>query len=596
MPELFGIFNPSGLSQIHHKGLSRMRDTFTEINHVKVCEKEAQIVKLFTILNHKHDSKYLNVTDSNKFISGWLGQPIIFDDQFEQDTVCQKLDCSDFEILNSFHPPFCAVVFSKKNNCLSLISDPYGLYPLYYINYKNTIIFASKLSPLLRSGIFSWEINPSAVLEFFTYEHVLKNKTFAKNIELLPPGTILRFGKDKMVREAYTLDKFSVNEIPKTTSEVANTIYNRLQDSILRASKHSSHTAITLTGGMDSRAILGCAMESVSSLSAYTFGPENSKEVSYARALAMQADITHEVIPIDGTYLLNWLDHGIFITGGMVCCTNYQILSLADTLALQADLVLDGLGGDMLTGAHIKWPMLFAKSKLHSMEILHKQRATAWSNKTSLNNIFKPEFTEEIINQNNELIEYFDGIEKKYWQGCHNFDLRERQRRFIQYGPHQIRPFLPVHTPFYEPILMRSLLQVNIKHLIGQHSYRYMHRHHLKNLAIVPDTKRGVPITWPTSMRFGKRIIDAGRKRLLSAIKYQSDIREDSPTNYPYWFRNELRELIHDNILGNEHMNYIICKKTAETILQEHMRADKDHTTKLGVLLTFSSWLQAISK
>lgn len=596
MPELFGIFNPTGINSEHRHGYSRMRGVFSKFNHIEFSATETSYLLLSTIRNNKHETDYQKILKNEEFITAWIGQAAIFNDDANNSTIFNALIHNDFNNINDFCPPFCAAISKPHGENLWLISDYFGHYPIYYTSHNNTIIFSTKLLPILSSNLFSWKIDTSAVLEFFTYEHVLSNKTFSKEIKLVPPGTVLRFDGNIINKDTYTISNNLKNDIPNTTYDVAKTIYDGLQKSISYACKSSSHTAITLSSGLDSRAILGCAMEHTNSLSAFTFGPEDCRDVKYARELAKRADIAHEVIPTDGNYLIKWLDHGLFITGGMVSCIHYQILSLADTLAQYADLVMDGLGGGTFTGANIKWPMKFARSKANAIDLLYRQRATAWADPSEQKHIFDAEFLFEAGNPKSLLNQYFSDLERsELWRGGENFVFNERQFRFAQFGPHQIRPFVPVHTPFYELDLVRRMRQVNLKHLIGQNAYVYMHKHYFKHLAEIPDSKRGVPITWPASIRFGKRVFDFGVRRLPEPMKRQFGYQNSPGTDYPDWFRNELRELIYDNILGNQSMHEYINIKATENLIQDHMDRNANHTTKLGVLLTFSAWLQSVS-
>ncbi len=595
MPEIFGIFKSSGLEPVHRQGYSGMHAAFSVYDHINTYKEETPCLLLSLLISNKHDNKHYNIEKNEKFVSGWIGQNINSDTNFNQDEVFKKYLSKDLSIFDTLNPPFCSAISSPDNCQLWLTSDHFGHYPIYYINFNDTIIFSTKLAPILHTALFSWELDLSAIYEFFTFEHVLENKTFIKNVSLIPAGTVINFKDGKSYKYSYIEHLKQATYVPKTTAEVASTLLNSLQNSISQACKYSKKTAITLSGGLDSRAILGSALDNTSSLSAFTFGPESSADVQCARKLALQAGISHDVIPISGTYLLEWLKHGLFTTGGMVSCIHYQILSLASALAQNSDLVLDGLGGDMFTGAHIEWPMVFARTKKRSIDVLHSQRARTWANEADQKKIFTADFLNELDSKNNILKKYYENLKPAdLWKGSHNFDYQERQRRFIQYGPHQIRPFVPVHTPFYEPKFSFNMREVNIKYLIGQRAYRYMHKHYLKDLAGVPEATGGVPVSYPACIHFAKRVLDFGRRRLPTQLNKSFGLKNTSATNYPEWFRNELHELVHDHILSNEALRSYVDTQFAETLLKQHMSHEANHTTKIGVLLTFSAWIESI--
>lgn len=593
MPELFGIFNSSGLDQTHREGFSRMHAVFSNRTHFNTLTKETPCLLISLFLNNKYESKYNCIEWNDITTSGWIGNPLIFENSFKCEDIYRDYLSNDYSKISGLNPPFCSAISSYNDNQLWLTSDHFGHYPIYYTSFDSTVIFSTKPNPILSTKLFRWELNPSAIIEFFTYEHVLRNKTFIKNISLVPPGAVINFKDGKCYEHSYLDEKNESHVTLNTTPEIAEALFNNLRSSIKQACKFSKRTAITLSGGLDSRAILGCALDNVNNLSAYTFGSENSSDVQSARKLALTVGISHDIIPINGSYLLKWLKHGLFTTGGMVSCIHYQILSLADALAQSSDLVLDGLGGDMFTGAHLEWPMIFTRTNKRSIEVLHRQRARTWADLKDQKRIFNIDFLNESSENNHTLAQYFDSLKpSELWRGCHNFDFQERQRRFIQYGPHQIRSFVPVHTPFYDPKFSNTIRNISIKHLLGQRAYRYMHKHYLNELASIPDATGGVPVSYPASIRFSKRVLDFGRRRLPKILNKPLGLKNNSATNYPDWFRNELQELVYDYILGCETMREYIDIQSAETMLKQHMNRNANHATKIGVLLTFSAWLQ----
>ena len=234
-----------------------------------------------------------------------------------------------------------------------------------------------------------------------------------------------------------------------------------------------------------------------------------------ARELARRAGVPHAERSLEGSFLVEWLDHGVEITGGMVSCTQFHILSLADLLSGEADVVLDGLGGDALLGAHLKPAMIMAKRPGTAMAALYRQRATVFATDAERREIFSPDFlANEPYDPIDALREHFQtAASVSPWWGCHRFDLLERQRRFIQFGPHQLRPLLRVETPFYWKPLVDLATSLPLRFLFGQRAYLRMHARHLAELAAVRDTGRGLPLSSPFAVRFGKQVLDAVCRR-----------------------------------------------------------------------------------
>jgi asparagine synthase (glutamine-hydrolysing) len=515
---------------------------------------------------------------------------------FDENT---KINLKSDQFFVDFQPPFTACLLDTKSRIFRIISDHYGLLPLYYTVQGNAFIFCTKLAPLLKSGLVQWELDSKALIDFFTYEHVTGDRTLADTVHLLPPSTILTFKNSNAGTQSYC-HEFDTKTDYRNISidKVADMLFEQLSNSVANAMKNRSRVAITLSGGLDSRALLGCAIKHRPDLQAYTFGQPDCNDIRYARKLAEVCNVKHTSINIDGNHLQRWLEHGLFVTSGMVSCNHYHILQLAEMLAANADVVLDGFGGDALTGSHLTRIMINADSTEIAVDAIYRQRATGWTTIGARRKLFEADFLRiSSYNPKNAIRKYFENLgDRPVWYGCHLFDLLERQRRFIQFGPHHLRSLLDIRTPIFSVHLVEFLKGLEAFHLMGQRAYLYMHIKHLPELAKVPDSARGLPLTWPKSIRFAKHIYDYAHRRLPTSLRYIfPGIR--GPVNYAKWFRTVLRSFVEDRLLdSNEVFEGIIKKKTVELIIREHMSGKLDHNVKIGCLLTFSQWYRSLKE
>ena len=489
--------------------------------------------------------------------------------------------------------PFALCLANSRDRSLTLVSDPYGLQPVYYAVWSGQLIFATRFGPLVRARLGDWSLDPEAILDLFTYEHVTGNRTLAREVQLLGPGQILRFESGGLDLRSYVHTAPRVNE-ELQVDEVANEAYERLLTSTRTSLEDSDRVAITLSGGLDSRALLGCAARSDVEIQTYTFGTPRCKDVAYAAELSRRVGAAHHVVEIDHGFLPQWLDHAVEVYGGMVGAVHFHILSLADRLAAESQRVLDGLAGDALTGAHLKWQMLRAKTAEAAAACLYQQRASAFASREEREAIFHPDFLAETDYDPRSAVDrHFEDLgEAPLWWGCHRFDLLERQRRFIQFGPHLLRPFTGVETPFYYAPLTGLWKRSPGRLLFEQRAYLRMHARHLPELAAVPDANRGIPVSWPQSIRFGKRVLDVALRRLDAKVPLGLAPPTDSPTDYAAWFRGPLHVFLAERLLdGGSSMSGIIRPQAVEALLREHESGRANRVSQLGCLLSFSTFL-----
>ena len=598
MADLLGISHFPAHSPQDLSGLSKMGDEVLAVLGGAIETATAGTSAISIVKHHPLDPVSIAREGPTGAVVAWMGPApptLSGEDRVDALGLARALNNRDDAYLSALPPPFSAAVRTTSPEALWLVSDRYGLYPLYYFCECNLLAFASKLAPLLHCDLIRWSLDQRAILDFFTYEHVTGDRTFANCVHVLPPATALCFADGKLSQHSYSHLSFRPRKL--SADDLAGSLYTELSNSVAESVRHRSRVAVTLSGGLDSRAILGCALERAGDVRTYTFGPHDCRDVQVARELARRTGVPNTTVEIDGRYLLEWLDHGIFVTGGMVSCTQFHIIALATLLAEEADVVLDGLGGDALTGGHLKPMAVAARTTETALASLYRQRATAWASSEERNQIFDPDFVAGLDCDPREAMEgHFRclGGEPRWW-GCHRFDLLERQRRFTQFGPHQLRPLLDVRTPFYSNRLVDLMLSASPRHLLGQRAYLKMHARHLSLLAAVPDSARGLPLSYPLSVRLGKQALDFVKRSTPASLRGAVSGTPESPTDYRGWFRGALREFLEDRLLGeNEAMQGILRRKEVERIVGEHVRGVSDHSAKLGCLLTFDAWLRSL--
>ena len=80
---------------------------------------------------------------------------------------------------------FAIALYDKRKNKLVLARDRVGIKPLFYAISARSIIFCSELKEVLKVLDKKPEINPQAVLDYFTYGYALGEKTFFDGINKL---------------------------------------------------------------------------------------------------------------------------------------------------------------------------------------------------------------------------------------------------------------------------------------------------------------------------------------------------------------------------------------------------------------------------
>lgn len=588
MPDLLGVFQPGGLTPALREAARRLRAELTG-DGSEAEDVEAPELALCVVRRHALDPAHLASLPDGTHLAwvGEVGEP--------PEGLARAVRDAGAVGLAGLWPPFAGIVAGA--GAVRLFGDRFGLHPLHYARCGDGLAFSTRLAPLLRAGLCDGRLDGRALLDFFTYEHPTGVRTLADGVELLPPASVLRFDGGEPGLERFAPTPLPGGGVAPALDVFADRLHDALLASVARAVRGRERIGITLSGGLDSRALLGCAVEAGVTPRTYTFGTPDARDVACARVLAERAGAPHTRVRIDASYLPRWIERGVELTGGGMSCIHFHILSLAEVLAAEADLVLDGLAGDALTGGHLEWGMLLARTPESARHALYRQRATAWAGAAERTALFEPDFLAAWPHEPEDALRpHFEDLAgAPPWWGCHRFDLLERQRRFIQLGPHLLRAFVDVRTPFYAPDLYDLALAAPLACLVEQRGYLRMHARRLRRFAEVPDAARGVPLTWPASLRFAKRALDAAARRLPQPLAARLAPADASPTDYAGWFRGELRDWLRERLLGrNPGFEGILRRPAVEATLEEHLAGRADHSVRIGCLLTFDAWRRSV--
>lgn len=235
---------------------------------------------------------------------------------------------------------FVIVVIDIKNQKLLIANDRYGLRPLYYAKTDDKLLLASEVKAILKDEIFKREINEEAVAEFFTFGQLFGVKTFFRGIEILPPGSILKWENGNMSIKRYW--EFKYDETPRRYSEeyYVDELIRLFKQAVKRRMKGNYKIGLGLSGGMDSRAVLAAINSPVTT---FTFSfPNIDNTPKIANKAAEIKGLSHEVLKIRENFLITHAKEAVYFTEGMLPLINFLDISI---LAKEyCDVVISGWG------------------------------------------------------------------------------------------------------------------------------------------------------------------------------------------------------------------------------------------------------------
>ena len=246
---------------------------------------------------------------------------------------------------------FAFALWDARQKALYLARDRVGIKPLYYANLGKALVFGSEIKSILCDPAVKREVNPEAVHKFLTFLYLPGNDTLFKGIHKLEPGHYL-FVKDGKVQDKQYWDlRFDPVENGKSLTETADELYQLLRKTVKEHMISDVPVGVLLSGGVDSTAILSCAVQETNKrMATFTIGfggEEFADERPFARLAAERFGTEHHEITISPQEFSDFLPAYVWHMEEPVCEAPAIALYYVSQLARRhVKVVLSGEGGD----------------------------------------------------------------------------------------------------------------------------------------------------------------------------------------------------------------------------------------------------------
>lgn len=255
-----------------------------------------------------------------------------------------------------FNGMWAFALYDPARRRLFLSRDRMGVKPLYLAATPDGLLAASEVKGLLAAGHRA-AVDPDALAEYFTFQNVISYRTLFAGVSMLPPGTNLYVDLEtgRQRRETYWRLEFA--PVAADETELAAEFLAVFRRAMTRHLVSDVEVGATLSGGMDSSAIVALATEQIRGMHTFTgffntAGVDNDdrcvSEQADARLIATRFGTTHherEIAPqdvIDTLPAIVW--HLEDPKVGM--CYTFHVIS--QLVSSWVTVNLSGTGGDEL--------------------------------------------------------------------------------------------------------------------------------------------------------------------------------------------------------------------------------------------------------
>jgi asparagine synthase (glutamine-hydrolysing) len=257
---------------------------------------------------------------------------------------------------------FVLAIWDRGRQELVVANDRFGLYPLYYAHYAGKLVLAPEMKGVLCDPDFCKELDLTALAEYMRFQQLLGQKTFFQGLALLPNASVLSYRPrtDQFDITPYW-DFSQVPELPERVSykeacEEAGRLFRR---AVNRLASGPLRVGVYLSGGLDSRLVLGLIDRAHFPVASITYGQRNCRDVFYAAEIAKRAGSDHHWFEFEnGNWVQECADLYLTLTEGLVPWIHAHGMSTLYKARELMDVNLTGWGVDYVVGGHWGHPLL----------------------------------------------------------------------------------------------------------------------------------------------------------------------------------------------------------------------------------------------
>lgn len=271
---------------------------------------------------------------------------------------------------------FHGFVADRRRGTAALFNDRYGMHRICYHQSNDGFYFAAEAKAILAAIPGLRNADLQSLGEVVACSCVLGDRTIFKDIQVLPAASSWTFrgGALKKKRTYFRTCEWETQQElePENYYQQLREVFSRRLPLYF---SDQERTAMTLTGGMDTRMIMAWYKAAPGSLPCYTFGGtyRNCHDVTIARRVAEVCRQPHQVIPIGPEFLSkfpHYAERSVYLTEGGVDVYRASDLFLSEKARAIAPAKVVGTYGSEIIRRAVMFKAMRPPAGLFTQEFL----------------------------------------------------------------------------------------------------------------------------------------------------------------------------------------------------------------------------------
>ncbi|MCC7009123.1 MAG: hypothetical protein IT184_09925 [Acidobacteria bacterium] len=496
--------------------------------------------------------------------------------------------------LASLNGEFAAVVWDGSRGELLVVTDRFGLRPVYVATSDAGFAAASEIKAVLELPGVDTAWSEAGVAQFFSFGHFIADDTLFAGVRAVPAATIAtyRTSDGQYAERAYwTLRPGVVNGSP---ADLTRALDDRLTEAVARRAQPGEHLGLSLSGGLDARTILGL-MPAGLDLKTVSLGIDGSLDHRSASRLAALSGVAHRAFVLDADFLSTFepnLREMVRLTDGHYLDQGIVMPTMAVYRELGIDYLLRGHGGELL---HMTKAYAFSvdpaalradDAGIRDWLFTH---LTAYMLGAVPPDLFTFDVRDRARQSLDEALARCGPVARPVDRVWRLF-LRERLHRETPLSMHTFGCFATVRQPFMDNDVIDVLFSMPPELKLDDALQAAILAHRRPAFLTVTNANTGARVG------AGRLVTEAARFRMRVFAKL--GVKGYQPyERLGLWLRRELRPLVESTLTGGPLMESgIVRPDVLRRVVRQHVDQEANHTFLLMALMIFGMGMGSAAK
>jgi Asparagine synthase (glutamine-hydrolyzing) len=487
----------------------------------------------------------------------------------------EKLLANGADAIAKLDGEYQVVLWDSRQRELTILNDRFGSLPMYWANSVQGFAFAGAVRGVLMATGISAAPDPEAIREAVSFGgYRLGDRTNVAAVKMVAGASVVtvKHGSPTFRRYWHWRDIPPVAE--RQMPELIEELHHRWQLAVKRRLAGAKRPGQTLSGGLDSRAILAEAAPQTDTWTAITYGITGCDDAKYARRAAEVVGATWLFHPLYGNDWLEQRTQTIPQNDGLIDLTDSMHL---ETLPLQAermDVHLSGYIGDAVSGPTFN-EVTDATGVLSKLPYYGTELGLDYS---------------EALAMAEKMVEQLNGASARFALFDHK--LPQATNRWCAAW----RPWFRVRRPFTDYAFFDFCqgLPANVRGEGNLHE-RWLRAKYPRCFATIPNQKTGVPIltpNWLLQAERGRRLVWKKTQPVLARIGLPARPRiRNYIADEIYWRTPEARHRIEGAILSPDSIScHVLGREKVTAVVNRWFERGAAPAQVIGAMYVFEAY------